>query len=176
MKKQKEKGYSEIRTPKTVQFKEEEKSSPRTKPSMPRPRLPSERQQHSSSSSGRQIPVRRHTDDEDWSRRQRRPSIKDQGIDAEDPAAIVSPMPRKPAIVPPTSKSSSSGDNNRRRPHEVPSPLTFGARGSNIKPYVTDPPPVPIKDEKREKTRENDKKYDYGVGLGIHHGVKERRA
>jgi hypothetical protein len=35
---------------------------------------------------------------------------------------------------------------------------------------------VPIKAEKREKTRESERRYDYGIGLGIQHGVKERKA
>jgi hypothetical protein len=176
MKKQKEKGYSEIRAPKTVQFKDEdvERGSPRTKPMMPRPRLPSERPQRSASPSGRQIPVRRHTDDEDWSRRQRRPSLKD--LVSEESNKILSPVSRKPTTIPQIDRSSPSGDTTRRRPHETTSPLTFGARGLSIKPSITDPPPVPIKDEKREKTRESEKRYDYGVGLGIQHGVKERRA
>lgn len=173
MKKQKEKGYSEIRAPKTVQFKDEEKGSPRVKPVVARPRLPSDTQQRFQSPAGRQIPVRRHTDDDDYSRRPRRPSLKNQGRDAED-TDVLSPVPRKPAMVSATGQSSSSGD--RRRPHEMSSPLTFGARGSNIKPYITDPPPIPSKDEKRDKARENEKKYDYGVGLGIQHGVRERRA
>ena len=175
MKKQKEKGYSEIRAPKTVQFKDGEKASPRVKPTLPRPRIPTERQQRSHSPAGRQIPVRRHTDDEDWSRRPRRPSLKDQGLDT-DHKGIISPVPRKPAMIPATGKPSSSGDSSRRRPHEMSGPLTFGARGSNIKPHVTDAPPIPIKAEKRDKIKESEKKYDYGVGLGIQHGVRERRA
>lgn len=176
MKKQKEKGYSEIRTPKTVQFKDEdvERGSPRTKPIMPRPRLPSERQQQSASPNGRQIPVRRHTDDEDWSPRQRRPSLKD--LESEEiNNKVLSPVPRKPSTTPQTGRFSPSGDTSRRRPHEIPSPLTFGARGSSIKPSVIDPPPVPIKAEKRERTRESERRYDYGIGLGIQHGVKERK-
>ncbi len=176
MKKQKEKGYSEIRAPKTVQFKDEdvERGSPRTKPMMPRPRLPTERQQQPASFNGRQIPVRRHTDDEDWSRQPRRPSLKD--LESEEKNTFPSSVPRKPSTTLQTGRSSPSGDSTRRGPHEVPSPLTFGARGSSIKPSITDPPPVPIKAEKREKTRESERRYDYGIGLGIQHGVKERKA
>jgi hypothetical protein len=70
--------------------------------------------------------------------------------------------------------------------------LTFGARGSNIKPYSQagqDPPPVPEKAERREKMK-NDERRVYneedknerrrnaelnGIGLGVFgHGVRER--
>ena len=175
MKKQKEKGYSEIRAPKTVQFKPEERGSPKVKPAIVRPRLPSERQQRSQSPPGRQIPVRSYDDDDEYARRPRRPSLKENGRDTDD-VGILAPVPRKPATFAATGRSSPSGDSGRRRPREASNPLTFGARGSDIKPYVTEAPPIPTKAEKRDKSRENDKKHDYGVGLGIQHGVRERRA
>ena len=73
------------------------------------------------------------------------------------------------------------------------SALAFGARGASIKPSTPngqDPPPLPIKDEKREKMNKRElrkvlegEKSRYpevngnGVGLGINgHGVRERVA
>ena len=68
-----------------------------------------------------------------------------------------------------------------RKYYEAPSPLTFGARGASIKPYVnTDEISVPRKDERSEKRKMGDetmrKNGDVnGVGLGIEgHSVRER--
>jgi hypothetical protein len=86
-------------------------------------------------------------------------------------------------------------DGRRKIPHEMPSPLAFGARGASIKPATAsgqDPPPLPVKDEKRERTNKRElrkvigletggegSRYPEvnGVGLGIKgHGVRERVA
>jgi hypothetical protein len=180
---QREKGFNEIRVPKTVQFQDPD--SPRSiKPSspLPRPRRPEDREggSHSRSNSplppprfpvdrggsrsaspaGRQPPGRRYTDDEEWSRR-RRASPKEYTHDGHE--RILSPAPRRPGVpIPPVAVRSRSPANDpsvrRRDHHDQPSPLTFGARGLSVKPYGplgTDAPPVPNKDGKRETSRED---------------------
>jgi hypothetical protein len=70
----------------------------------------------------------------------------------------------------------------RKKYHEGSSPLTFGARGSNIKPYVTpeDVPSLPPKADRSERrgigAEIKRKDVDInGVGLGIHgHDIRER--
>ena len=194
MRTQKEKGYSEIRVPKTVQFKKTD--SPRSgssSPSLPLPNHPRDRSRPSSPA-GRPIPVRRYTDDEDWSQQyRRRPSPREHKM--EDHERSYSPSPRRPSLPGHSSRSPVSDSPSKRKVHDAPSPLTFGARGSNIKPYGQtgqDPPPVPLRaDTRRDKMQadERETKRGYGeerserrhngelngVGLGIHsHSVRER--
>lgn len=190
MRKQRQIGYTEVRSPKTVQFAPEENLSRSVSPvpPLPRPRYPEERgSSRSSSPSGRKIPARRYVEDEDWSRPPR-PALRGGNIDRYDRAP--SPSPR---VV--SGRNSPMPDGRRRVPHEMSSPLAFGARGASIKlatPTGQEPPPLPVKDEKREKAgaRELRKAIGMetggersrypemnGVGLGINgHGVRERVA
>lgn len=178
MRTQREKGFNEIRVPKTVQFQAPD--SPRSvKPSsqLPKPRRPEEREggSHSRSNSplppprfpvergisrsaspgGRQPPARRYTDDEEWSRR-RRASPKEYAFEGQE--RIHAPAPRRPGIPIPhpavRSRSPANDPHSRRRDHhDQSSPLTFGARGASVKPYGPpgqEAPPIPTKDGKRE--------------------------
>jgi hypothetical protein len=192
MRTQKNKGFQEIRVPKTVQFKDTDSpKSGSASPSLPLPVRPNDRSRPSSPA-GRPIPSRRYTDDEDWSQ-PRRPSPREHMTDDE---RSYSTSPRRPSLPShSTSRSPANDSSSRRKFHDATSPLTFGARGSSIKPYNqasqdAPPPPVPVKAEKREKMRiderermrgygEEDKsqrKHDpNGLGLGIHgNGIRER--
>jgi hypothetical protein len=208
MRTQREKGFTEIRVPKepkNVHFREND--SIRTlSPTLPKPQYPSERGSRpnspggfrsnspagfrpsspagsrSNSPAGRVPPRRRFTDDEEWSRRPRRPSDRGQALDSD--GRSYSPIPRKPVIPSASARPMSPGGKStsgRKKYHEAPSPLTFGARGASIKPYVnTDEIPVARKDERSEKRKMGDetmrKNSDVnGVGLGIEgHSVRER--
>ena len=189
MRTQRDKGFHEIRVPKTVQFKETQ--SPKSGNALPLPVRPMDRSRPSSPA-GRPIPSRRYTDDEDWSRPPRRSSPREHMTDDERSY----PTPRRPSLPGhPTNRSPESDSSSGRKVHDVPSPLTFGARGLNIKPATQagqnpPPPPVPVKAEKREKMRiderekmrgygeedKNQRRHDpNGMGLGIRsQGIRER--
>jgi hypothetical protein len=187
MRTQKEKGYSEIRVPKTVHFnKTDSPRSGSSSPSLPLPNYPKDRSRPSSPA-GRPIPVRRYTDDDDWSEQyRRRPSPREH-------ERSYSPSPRRPSLPGHSSRSPVIDSSSKKKVHDAPSPLTFGARGSNIKPYGQtgqDPRPLPSKTERRDKMQadERETKRGYGeerserrhgelngVGLGIHsNGVREK--
>ena len=190
MRSQREKGYNEIRAPnRGVTFKDSDSaaspSSGRSTPSLPRPSYPSDRSRSNSPSSLRAYYPNRYIDDEDWSRPPRAsPRIHDGGSRDD---IDYNRRPRRPSL----NTSSSSRDLRaqalepppRRRGHDIPSPLPFGARGDRIKPNggTPDPPPVPVKDEKRDKRRmrlPEDRKKEatqYELGLGVqNYGIKER--
>jgi hypothetical protein len=193
MRTQRDKGFHEIRVPKTVQFKDTDSpKSGSASPSLPVPARPMDRSRPNSPA-GRPIPSRRYTDDEDWSQHRRRPSPREHMTDDE---RSYSPSPRRPSLPGhPTSQSPPSDSLSRRKFQDAPSPLTFGARGLSIKPsnqagQDTPPPPVPVKAEKREKMRidEREKMRGYGeedkgqrrhdpngIGPGLRgHGIGER--
>jgi hypothetical protein len=192
MRTQKEKGYSEIRVPKTVHFnKTDSPRSGSSSPSLPLPNYPKDRSRPSSPA-GRPIPVRRYTDDEDWSQQyRRRPSPREHKVEDE---RSYSPSPRRPSLPGHSSRPPVIDPPSKRKAHDAPSPLTFGARGSNIKPYGQtgqDPPSLPLKTERRDKMQadEREAKRGYGeerserrhngelngLGLDIHSpGVREK--
>ena len=193
MRTQKDKGFHEIRVPKTVQFKDTDSpKSGSASPSLPLPVRPKDRSRQGSPA-GRPIPSRRYTDDEDWSQPRRRPSPQEHMTDDERSYSTTSRRPSLPSN--PTKRSPVSDSSSKRKLPDAPSPLTFGARGLSIKPYNQagqdpPPPPLPVKAEKREKMRidEREKMRVYGeedrsqrrhdpngVGLGIRaHGIRER--
>jgi hypothetical protein len=177
MRTQKEKGYQSIRTPKQVHFQNDSPvSSANSSPSLPLPVLPKSRSRPGSPV-GRPVPTRRYTDDEDWS-----DSVKRRNLlnDKERPH---SPSTRRPSL--PSSKLSTAHD--PRRTPDVPSPLSFGARGASIKPQSPEPPPVPIKSGGRDRVKFDEKENRRaflegekglladvnGVGLGIQ-SMRER--
>jgi len=189
MRTQREKGFAEIRAPKTVHFKND---SPQSGSSSPSLSIPSRSRNGSrpNSPAGRAVPVRRYAEDEDWSasnlRRYPSPRVY---MDERAP----SPAPRRPSLSHQSPRSRSpalDSSSSRRKVHDAPSPLTFGARGTGVKPYVLpsaqDAPMIPQKDEKRDRARGDDKKRGYederkervksnGIGLGIQgHGARER--
>lgn len=195
MRTQREKGFNEIRPPKTVHFKGTD--SPRSgssSPSLPLPGRPKDRSRPSSPAT-RPIPPRRYAEDEDWSQPPRPP--REHILDDGRTYSASSSSSRRPSQpnYPSRSQSPMGDSSSRRKFHETTSPLSFGARGSSIKPYGQvgqDPPTVPVKAENREqmKTDERERRRVYseedknerrhngelnGVGLGIHsHGVRER--
>ena len=177
MRTQKEKGYQSIRSAKQVHFPDiSPPSSGNSSPSLTLPILPKSRSRPGSPA-GRQMPTRRYTDDEDWSQSVRR---RDNLTGAESPR---SPSHRRPSL--PSSKLSSSYDS--RGTHDMPSPLTFGARGARIKPLSPEPPPIPTKAGGRDRVTSPEKGMKrslvdgekklaadvYGVGLGIQ-SMRER--
>src|SRR5579859_8021158 len=189
MRTQREKGFAEIRAQKdakdkTVRFDTPPSRGDTSSP-LPMPRRPSEPgSRPSSPASGRNSPATRpprsrYTEDEDWSRRprpkMRDPELIDHGL---------SKVPRKPELSSKDSLSPALDVPGRRRHREIAnSPLTFGARGADVKPYTNGeigPPLIPVKDGKRERIRNREdlvrKDLDLnGVGLGIHgHGIRER--
>lgn len=186
MRTQKEKGYAEIRQPKTVQFKDVDSPPRGTSPSLAVP--PRQSRTRSNSPLGRPIPQRRGTDDEEWSRR-RRMAPREHVLQGSE-KIIIQSANRRPSVpnLAERAKSPSNDPVPGRKGQEVMhSPLPFGARGSSIKPSPgVDPPPVPIKDEKRrleDKERRRHKVEDerrhiddpYRIGFGIQsHGFRER--
>lgn len=195
MRTQREKGFTEIRVPqKTVHFKTD---SPKSGSSSPSLSIPSRSRNGSrpNSPAGRAMPVRRYAEDEDWSssslRRHQSPRVY---MDERAP----SPGPRRPSVSHESPRSRSPALDSsalRKRVHDAPSPLTFGARGTGVKPYAVsalpsaqDAPIIPQKDEKRDRLRgdDRDKRRGYederkdvlksnGIGLGIQgHGTRER--
>ena len=136
--------------------------------------------------------MRRYAEDEDWSSGtlRRRPSPRDY---MDERAA--SPAPRRPSLPHQSPRSRSpavDSSTSRRRVHDTPSPLTFGARGTGVKPYALpaagDAPAIPHKDEKRDRSRGDDREMrrgrdeerkdsirGNGIGLGIQgHGARDR--
>jgi len=177
MRTQKEKGYQSIRSAKQVHLQHTSPpSSGNSSPSLSLPVFPKSRSRPGSPA-GRQTPTRRYTDDEDWSQSVRR---REHLTDAE---SSYSPSHRRPSI--PSSKLSSSYDS--RGTPDMPSPLSFGARGASIKPQSPEPPPVPTKAGGRERAMSPEKEMKrslvdgenrrpadvYGVGLGIQ-SMRER--
>jgi hypothetical protein len=179
MRTQKDKGFSEIRVPKNVHFREQD--SPQSGRSSPllTPARPSDRSRPASPAA-RPPSSRRYVDEDAWSPRMR-PSPRAFSPDPER-----NPSPRSAGLL----GNSAHDLSSRRRGHDVPSPLGFGARGPNIKPPPRGhhPPPVPIKDEKREKLKGDDRDRRgyggdrglidvHGLGLGIHgNGIRAGRA
>jgi hypothetical protein len=180
MRMQREKGFSEIRVHKNglVRGTDSPKSGS-TSPSLPLPSRPRE-PSRPSSPAGRPVPSRRYTDDEDWSHK-RRPSPQGYGMNGNEKVRSQSTSGE--------SRSPLADPSTRRRGPDTSSPLTFGARGANVKPTAqagAEPPPLPSKAEKREKGRYEDRERRWieserkhgelnGIGLGIQgHGVQER--
>src|SRR5947207_4229457 len=124
MRTQRDKGYHEIRVPKTVQFKDTDSpKSGSASPSLPLPVRRTDRSRPSSPAS-RPIPARRYTDDEDWSQQRRRPSPREHMTDDE---TTYSPSTRRPSLPGhPTNRSPVSDSSSRRKIPDAPSPLTFG--------------------------------------------------
>lgn len=103
---------------------------------------------------------------------------------------VRSQSPRRPSqSASGDSRSPLNDSSTRRRGPEISSPLTFGARGTNIRPVAqtgAEPPPLPNKAERREKGKYDDREKRRGEserrkgelnGLGhdIHvHGTQER--
>jgi hypothetical protein len=184
MRTQKDKGFSEIRVPKTVHFKEQDSPSQSggSSPLLP-PIRPPDRSRPGSPAS--RPPSRKHPEDEDWSRK---PRSSPRTFTLDNLEGVPSVSPKKHGFAGSGIGKSSIIESTRRRGHDMPSPLSFGARGTNIKPTLggLDPPPIPSKDEKRERTRDDREKRRgkgderrnvelTGIGLGIHgHGVRER--
>ena len=188
MRNQREKGFAEIRGPKSVHFKSQSPGSGSSSPSLSIPSRPRNGSQPNSPAV-RPMPVRRYTEDEDWSSmtQRRRPSPREYMVERAQ-----SPAPPRPSLPHQSPRSRSPGpeSSSRRRAHDTPSPLTFGARGTGIKPLglsAQDGPPLPSKDEKRygikrderDMTRGYDERRDVinanGIGLAIQgHGARER--
>jgi hypothetical protein len=180
MRKQRDRGYSEIRVQKAVHFKDlDSPSSESSSPSLPLPVRPNERSRPNSPAS-RPIPHRRYIDDEDWSQR-RRPSLRDNLLDGND--RVPSPSPRKQSLpnLAAASRAAASDSTSRRRGHDVSSPLPFGARGLSVKPPTDQA--IQYKDEKRDiipgdvRERENGEKSRHerrenGKTNGIGHGIQ----
>jgi len=185
MRAQRDRRYNEIRTPKGVHFKDSDSlpSSGRSTPSLRRPSYPSDRSRSNSPSSMRGYHPNRYIDDEDWSRPPRAsPRKYSTGHDDMEHKG----RPRRPNLATsagsPDLKSHALEPPQKRRGHDIPSPLSFGARGAHVKPNggaTPEAPPLPIKDEKRDKRRmrlPEDRKRDGGheIGLGIqNYGIKE---
>lgn len=149
MRNQREKGFSEIRTQRIVQFKDQNPSESGRSSPLPPPVRPSDGSRPNSPAN-RSPSSRRYVEEDDWAPRPR-PSPRNFAPETFERGHV--PLPQKKRSSPSIATNGIHELPPRRKLHEVPSPLSFGARGPNIKPSQLgqQPPLVPIKDEKGKR-------------------------